>query len=237
MDLTYNGVSLIASLTQPTGATLTFPLYGQHGHWLDMDGVVSDKRSFDAAGNPKVDSAKGRRGGVLSQQFDANRWLATLNVAATDASGVTGTGAIAIERRSDGQPLAIRRPYGGDHELAYDALGRLVEQRERVDGQWQATLFERDLAGNTTARSRPNGMREEWQYDGYGRVVALPRPAQRNARGRGRLRLSGRPARLDVRLDPRHRPSTTPTTPPAGWCSRPTATGRPGASHTTCGPA
>ena len=108
---------------------------------------------------------------MLNQQFDANRWLATLNVAATDASGVTGTGAITIERRSDGQPLAVRRPYGGDHEFGYDALGRLVEQRERVDGQWQATLFEHDLAGNTTARSRPNGMREEWQYDGYGRVV------------------------------------------------------------------
>ena len=28
------------SITQPTGATLTFPLYGAHGHWLDMDGAV-----------------------------------------------------------------------------------------------------------------------------------------------------------------------------------------------------
>ena len=171
VDLTYYSTSLVASLTQPTGATLSFPLYGQHGHWLEMDGAVSDKRSFDTTGNPKVESAKGRRGGVLNQQFDANRSLSTLNVAATDVSGVTATGAITIERRSDGQPLAVRRPYGGDHEFEYDTLGRMDLQRERVDGQWQATLMERDLAGNTTARSRPNGMREEWQYDGYGRVT------------------------------------------------------------------
>ena len=63
VDLTYYSTSLVASLTQPTGATLTFPLYGQHGHWLQMDGAVSDKRSFDTTGNPKVESAKGRRGG------------------------------------------------------------------------------------------------------------------------------------------------------------------------------
>ena len=171
-QLAYNGVSLVSSLVQPSGAALGFPLYGQHGHWLEMDGAVSDKRSFDPVGNARVESAKGRRGGVLNQQFDAMRNLAVLNVAATDASGVTATGAISIERRSDGQPLAVRRPYGGDHEFVYDDLGRLAEQRERVNGQWQATLFERDLGGNTTARVRPNGMREEWEYDGYGRVVA-----------------------------------------------------------------
>jgi RHS repeat-associated protein len=171
VGLTYHATSLVASLTQPTGSTLAFPLYGQHGHWLESDGVAPDKRSFDTTGNPKVETAKGRRGGELSREFDANRWLAALDVAATDATGVTASGLITIERRSDGQPLAIRRPYGGDHEFGYDALGRLVEQRERVDGQWQTTFFEPDLAGNTTARSRPNGMREEWQYDGYGRVV------------------------------------------------------------------
>jgi RHS repeat-associated protein len=172
VDLTYHSTSLVASLTQPTGATLAFPLYGQHGHWLEMDGAASDKRSFDTTGNAKVESAKGRRGGVLNQQFDANRNLAVLNVAATDVSGVTGTGAITIERRSDGQILAVRRPYGGDHEFGYDTLGRLANQSERVDGQWRTTVFERDLAGNLTARTRPNGMREEWEYDGYGRAVA-----------------------------------------------------------------
>ena len=204
VDLTYNGVSLVASLTQPTGATLTFPLYGQHGHWLEMDGAVSDKRSFDTSGNPKVESAKGRRGGVLDQQFDANRWLSTLNVAATDASGVTGTGAITIERRSDGQPLAVRRPYGGDHEFGYDALGRLALQRERV---------ERPVAGDGL-RTRPRREHDRAQppeRDAGGVGVRrlrprrrVPRAAKRDARGRGRLHLSGRPARLDVRFDPRH---------------------------------
>ena len=170
MALGYDPASLLESLTQPTGATLTFPLYGAHGHWLALGGAVTDKRSFDPIGNPRVDSARGRRGGVLSQYFDENRALASVGVAASDASGVTGSGTLTIERRSDGQPLAVRRPYGGDHEFSYDALGRLREQRERADGQWHATRFEHDLAGNTTARSLPNGMREEWQYDGYGRI-------------------------------------------------------------------
>jgi len=169
--LDYNPASLLGSVTPPDGGTLTFPLYGAHGHWLEMTGAIGDKRSFDATGNPRVESAKGRRGGLLDQYFDENRKLVALGVAASDASGVTGSGTIAIERRSDGQPLAVRRPYGGDHEFSYDALGRAVEQRERVDGAWQTTRFERDPAGNVTARTRPNGMREEWQYDGYGRIV------------------------------------------------------------------
>ena len=171
VGLSYNPASLLDSITQPSGSALSFPLFGVHGHWLDMGGAVSDKRSFDSTGNPRVESAKGRRGGMLNQQFDPNRALATLSVAATDASGVTGTGAITIERRSDGQPLSVRRPYGGDHEFGYDALGRLALQRERADGQWHVTTLEHDLAGNTTVRSLPNGMREEWQHDGYGRVV------------------------------------------------------------------
>jgi RHS repeat-associated protein len=171
VELAYNGVSLVSALTQPTGAVQTFPVYGQHGHWLQMDGAVSDQRGFDPVGNARVESAKGRRGGWLTRQFDPDRRLSALDVAATDASGVTGTGLITIERRSDGQITAIRRPYGGDHEMGYDALGRLAWQRERVDGAWETTAFEHDLMGNLTARTRPNGMREEWQYDGYGRPV------------------------------------------------------------------
>ena len=236
VDLTYNGVSLVASLTQPTGATLSFPLYGQHGHWLEMDGVVSDKRSFDTTGNPKVESAKGRRGGVLNQQFDANRWLSTLNVAATDASGVTATGAITIERRSDGQLLAVRRPYGGDHEFGYDTLGRLALQRERVDGQWQATALR-------TRPRREHDCPQPTERDAGGVGVRWLRPGRRTTErcetGRSRARPS---TAIRTASSPRcptrseAPPSSTATTPPAGSSSRPTATARPGASSTTFAP-
>ena len=67
--------------------------------------------------------------------------------------------------------LTVVRPGGGDHRFVYDALGRLEHRDEYVDGQWQPTAFEYDLAGNTTAVARPNGMREEFDYDPYGRLI------------------------------------------------------------------
>ena len=85
---------------------------------------------------------------------------------------MTETAALAIERRSDGRIARILRPRGGDHELVYDALGRPVLFRERVDGAWSETRVEYDLAGNPTARERANGMREEFDYDVYGRMIA-----------------------------------------------------------------
>ena len=231
--LSYNPASLLDSITQPTGATLTFPLYGAHGHWLDLGGAVTDKRSFDSTGNPRVESAKGRRGGVLNQYFDPNRELVSVGVAASDASGVTGSGSITIERRSDGQPLAVRRPFGGDHEFSYDALGRLREQRERADGGWHATSFERDLAGNTTARSRPNGMREEWQYTATAGSSATGRCGTEASKAKRPI-----PTRMasssPCSTRSGGRPSNTATTPPAGSRSRFTATARRAVSSTTC---
>ncbi len=77
-----------------------------------------------------------------------------------------------VARRSDGQITSIVRPGGGDHEAVYDSIGRTIEERERVDGQWQVTTSEYDLAGNLVARTLPNGMREEFDYDVYERIVS-----------------------------------------------------------------
>ena len=41
------------------------------------------------------------------------------------------TRTLRMEHRSDGQPTRIERPYGGDSEFAYDALGRVRERRDR----------------------------------------------------------------------------------------------------------
>ena len=57
-----------------------------------------------------METAKGRRGGVLHQYFDANRNLASLGVAASDATAVTGSGTITIERRSDGRLSPFAAP-------------------------------------------------------------------------------------------------------------------------------
>jgi RHS repeat-associated protein len=132
---------------------------------------LKEKRVFDSKGNERVGLSGQRRGGVLTRDFDENRNLAAVHVAGIADGQVSSQDVITIARRSDGQPLTVARPGGGDHAFGYDSLGRRVTESERVDGQWQTTTFEYDLAGNPRARSRPNGMREEFSYDGYGRLT------------------------------------------------------------------
>ena len=166
---TYTEATL-ASITNPQGAQFTFPFYGAHGHWLEMQGDASDRRSLDLVGNVLVNSVQRQLGGLLTRGFDANRILASYGMAATTQGSVTSQGSVLITRRSDGQVTSIARPGGADHDFSYDALGRLVTRHEPVDGVWQATTLEYDLAHHLTARTRPNGMREEFEYDAYGRL-------------------------------------------------------------------
>jgi len=165
------GVITLESMTNAAGLTLQYPSYGIHGHWLDVQGALDDKRGFDPVGNVTAPSAGRQEGGLLTQRYDGDRNLTTLDVAATEAGSVISQDEINVTYRSDGQMSYVARPQGADHDFVYDAIGRLVARREKVDGVWQATLFEYDAAGNRTARERPNGMREEWEYDVYGRVV------------------------------------------------------------------
>ncbi len=172
-SFTYHQGSAVETSTNPSGETSSFPVYGEHGHWRDRDGPTPDHRALDAIGNIEMASVVRERGGFLLQAHDGNRNLARLDLAATDTLGkVTTTDAVAITRRSDGQITYVARPGGADHSLVYDALGRLVERSERVDGEWQATTFEYNLVGQLIAQTQPNGMRQEFDYDGYGRLTA-----------------------------------------------------------------
>jgi YD repeat-containing protein len=184
---TYGFTVFPDSFTEPSGVTATFPIYGVHGHWLEMETPeFTDHRAFDAVGNPLVASAVRDRGGLLARSYDDDRALNALDAAATDEdAAIFATGTIQITRRSDGQIVSITRPSGGNHEFAFDAIGRVVEQRERVDGAWSVTTFSYDAAGNVTSRTRPNGMREEFDYDGYGRPMA--RRALRDGQLEGEL--------------------------------------------------
>lgn len=165
------GVITLESITNAAGLSWQYPSYGIHGHWLEVQGAIEDKRAFDAVGNVTAPSFGRQEGGLLTQGYDGNRNLTTLDVAATEAGTVISQDQVSVTYRSDGQMDYVARPQGADHDFIYDAIGRLSERREKVDGVWQATLFEYDAAGNRTARERPNGMREEWEYDVYGRVV------------------------------------------------------------------
>lgn len=157
--------------TSPSGITTSFPLYGIHGHWTDSEGPLADERGFDPVGNLRIGSRNLRSPGLLSRDFDAGRRVSKWNVAATGGGVTTTTGEVSIVRRSDGQPLAISRPGGGDHEFQYDALGRATVRSERVDGVWREARFGYDAAGNPISFELPNGMRQELAYDSYGRLV------------------------------------------------------------------
>jgi YD repeat-containing protein len=198
---TYGFTVFPNSFTGKNGITATFTIYGVHGHWLEMETPeFTDHRAFDAVGNAFVISAVRDRGGLLARSYDGNRALSGLDVAATDEdAAIVGTGTIQIARRSGGQILSIARPGGGDHEFLFDAIGRVVEQRERVDGAWNVTTFSYDLAGNVTSRSRPNGMQEEFDYDSYGRCTA--RRALRDAQLEGELLFTYESGRLSAAHD------------------------------------
>ncbi|MGH0031520.1 MAG: RHS repeat-associated core domain-containing protein [Myxococcota bacterium] len=185
--------------TSPWGEVTEMLAFGASGHWLDAASSsapeVTLRRKFDAVGNATIPVAGFQRGGVLESAWDRDRRLASHEVAVTDEDGaVTGTDAVVYERRGDGRPLAIRRPLGADHELQYDALGRVVRMCERVLGSCHHTVFEYDAAGRRTAVERPNGMREELDYDGYGRPVA--RRALRDGVLEGERRLRWESGRL-----------------------------------------
>lgn len=172
----YDAQELIETLTTPDGVVRIYEEYGDDGHPRRVRvGEREREQSFDPVGNLLEGTAETAPlpGGLLSRVWDEDRNLVALELADLDAvGGAANHGRVEMAYRSDRRLLRITRPGGGDHEFRYDALGRLRERRERVDGRWQATRFEYDLAGRLAASERPNGMREEFDYDQADRIVS-----------------------------------------------------------------
>jgi RHS repeat-associated protein len=160
---------------QSGGVTQSYTQIGEHGHAERvMTFGYSEARSFDAVGN-LLRGSDGRSplaGGVELRAFDADRNLRALTLQPLGAA--SGPETITLEHRSDGQLARVLRG-GDDHEFVYDDLGRLVEQRERVDGVWKTTRFGRDAAGRVSFARRPNGMREELGYGPADRIASVRR--------------------------------------------------------------
>jgi len=175
-SFTYDSDNMPETVTLPHGDTMTLSAYGEHGHPTEVTiGGETQSLLYDAVGNYVGSEGANlydlEKGGVIARSYDGDRNLASLSLAATDAQGVAQSPAtVGIEYRSDGRPLAIHRPGGGDHVFEYDDFGQLVARRERVDGVWRETTFEYDEAGRRTAVELPNGMRRETTYDPSGRV-------------------------------------------------------------------
>jgi RHS repeat-associated protein len=166
---------MLASHTR-AGVTRSFTQYGEHGHAAHVAAFgVAELRSFDAVGNlvQGSDGSAPLAGGVVRRGFDADRNLASVELAPS-GEGAGASLTLVLEHRSDGQRRRVLRG-GGDHELVYDAFGRLVEQRERAGGQWHATRFGWDAAGRPLWLERPNGMREEVGWGASDRPATVRR--------------------------------------------------------------
>ena len=157
------------------GVTRTFSQYGEHGHAERVAAFeMTEVRAFDAVGNllRGSDGSTPVAGGVELRAFDADRNLAAVTLQPTGVG--SGPLTIQLEHRSDGQKKRVLRG-GDDHEFAYDAFGRVSEQRERVGGAWRITRFGHDAAGRPSFVERPNGMREELTYAPSDRVASVRR--------------------------------------------------------------
>ena len=157
------------------GITRSFSHFGDHGHPTRVTALgATELRSFDAIGN-LLRGSDGRTplaGGIELRSFDEDRNLAALELHPQSPAHAPQT--ITLQHRSDGQRLRVLRG-GDDHEFAYDAFGRMVEQRERTDGVWRVTRFGHDAAGRPSFVERPNGMREELAWGPAGRPTAVRR--------------------------------------------------------------
>jgi RHS repeat-associated protein len=179
LGFAWNAANLLAASTDAAGIETRFEDYGVHGHPRRVErGGLSQEREYDAVGN--LLSGRGSAAlpglgdsGVVSRGYDADRNLARVVLGNLDLAGARESALLAIEYRSDGRPLRIARPGGGDSELVYDRLGREVERRDRASGAWRSTRFERDLLGRVTAVRRPNGMETRLAYDAAGRRSSL----------------------------------------------------------------
>lgn len=175
--LDYHPDEMLREVDGPDGRWVLYEDYSAHGHARRAH-LAGDSRelSFDAVGNrltgddPRSEVGPGA-GGVRRARYDGDRNAVGYELVAQRQDLIPQDPLwLEVEYRSDGRPTRIRRPYGGDSEWVYDALGRMVARRDRVSGQWWTTSVERDPAGRITAVERPNGMREEWRYDAAGRV-------------------------------------------------------------------
>lgn len=177
-SFTYDSLGNLATSTSPSGYTVTYGGYGEHGHPTSISTRFGTSTAiYDAVGDllkgssPQAPGFGTSLGGVVSRSFDADRRVQQEVLVAT--GGTTST--VQIDRRADGRPLAIHRPYGGETDFVYDALGRLIAQRELVDGAWQTTVITRDALGRPASVVRPNGMEVDRAWNGDGQLVSLSR--------------------------------------------------------------
>ena len=171
----------LSVVVEPSGEETWFYDHGEHGHPARiLSGGSYSYRTYDPVGNLlQGPDASGMlspgRPGIHRRNFDEDRNISSVELVGESAAHPPSpeTGELRTLYRSDGRMARILRPYGGDTIFEYDAAGRLVERRERVDGVWQGQIYEYSPAGDLSAVELANGMRSEVSHDEMGRPIRL----------------------------------------------------------------
>lgn len=173
------------TISEPAGLVTTYSDRGDHGHFGSVTrGSTTVIYTYDVLGNlleadglfdndPSIGSFSIGQGGIVSRSYDPDRNIATITLEDGGAAAEGLQTQLQIGWRTDHQRLRIQRPYGGDTEFRYDALGRSVEEKGMVDGSWASTLIEYDANGRTTAVLKPNGMATRMTYRGSGEITSV----------------------------------------------------------------
>lgn len=172
-------------VTDQAGVVTRYAHRGDHGHYASRTrGTRTVNYTFDLVGNlltvdgmleeeKDLDSFSIGQGGIIARSHDADR---NISVVTLEDGGLGSTGLqseLRIEWRADHKRLRIERPYGGDTEFEYDALGRMIEERTRVDGAWVGNFFEYDALGRASAVLKPNGMATRLTYRRTGEIASV----------------------------------------------------------------
>ncbi|MDY7094418.1 MAG: RHS repeat-associated core domain-containing protein [Acidobacteriota bacterium] len=179
----------VGTLTTSEGSTLT---YGYQGHLLrslSWSGPVTG--TVDWSFNAELKVASMRVGGSTLASYDYDRdglltQAGDLTLVRDAANGrITGTvqGDLTTERGFNpfGELTSHRAAFGGTslYEVGYqrDALGRITERAETIQGQASVTSYSYDPRGRLQRVERDGALVAEYGYDANGNRTSLLTPS------------------------------------------------------------
>jgi RHS repeat-associated protein len=198
----YDAENRLTSLVDPRGARTGLG-YDALGHRVLLDDPHTGRWTygFDLQGNLVLEIDP--QGRSTSMQYDALDRLVVKSLADgrrfqwTWDEGGAAAGAI-------GRLTSIVDPTG-TRSLAYDALGRLTDDRRRIDGVDYDTRTDWDAMGRIVSRRFPGGVQADYRYDTAGQLSSVAPYVTRidhNERGQITSLLHATGARVDHAWDP-----------------------------------
>lgn len=172
-NYTYDGVGQLTNVTMPDTATLSYTYDGAHRLVQVQDGLGNKVvYTLDNSGNrikeDYVDPANALTR-TRSHVYDA------LNRLSQDIGG--GVGQITQYNYDDnGNQTSITDPLSRNTTQSYDALNRLLEVIDPVNGSAAPTKYEYDVQDNLTKVTDPKNLATNYVYNGFNELTSQISP-------------------------------------------------------------